>query len=150
VPVRKSQERLLWVAGLIAVAAGVAATTRYLTPPLAERDEVRLEITTPPTTDLTAFAISPNGKMLVFEGTSEGTSRLWLRSLDAVTARPLAGTDGASKPFLSPDSLSVGFTGGNGELARIEIGTGALQRLTRRGAGGTWNRDGTCLSRRRS
>ncbi len=144
-PVRKNRERLLWLAGLVGVAAAVAASTRYLTTPIVERDEVRLEVTTPPTSDLTAFAISPNGKMLVFQATSEGKSSLWLRSLDAVTARPLAGTDGASQPFWSPDSLSVGFTGADGELKRIDLGSGTVQRLTWRGAGGAWNRDGTIL-----
>ena len=44
-------------------------------------------------------------------------SRLWLRSLSSTTARPLAGTEGATSPFWSPDSRSVAFMAG-GALKR--------------------------------
>ena len=43
--------------------------------------EVRLEITTPPTDDL-SLAITPDGQKVVFAGTSEGQTRLWLRGAE--------------------------------------------------------------------
>ena len=137
----KSRERIVWVAGLVAVAAVAAGSTRYLSPPQDVGDEIRFEVTTQPTTDPTSFAISPDGKTLVFEAISNGTSRLWLRSLDTVSVRPLAGTEGATRPFWSPDSRLVGFSV-NGQVNGIDIETGTLQRL---GHAGAWNHDGTIL-----
>lgn len=60
---------------------------------------MRLEISTPATSDPASFALSPDGKRLVFVASGDGQPRLWLRPLDAVTAQPLAGTEGAAHPF---------------------------------------------------
>ena len=65
---------------------------------------MRLEINTPATTDPFSFAISPDGRRLVFSASEDGQTRLWLRTLDRVTAQSLAGIEGASYPFWSPDS----------------------------------------------
>jgi serine/threonine protein kinase len=72
--------------------------------PAVDAPEIRLEINTPPTLDPVSLAISPDGRTLVFAATSDGRNRLWLRPLDAVSARPLAGTDAGSLPFWSPDN----------------------------------------------
>jgi serine/threonine protein kinase len=54
-------------------------------------------------------AISPDGKMIALVAiSSAGIPRLWLRSLDSVTAREIPGTDGAQYPFWSPDSRTIG------------------------------------------
>ena len=102
---------------------------------------MRLEITTPPTDDPTSFDISPDGQKIVFVGTQEGKAQLWLRPLDAVSAQPLAGTDGATYPFWSPDSLSVGFFA-DGKLKRIDLDGGTVQVLANagNGLGGAWSR----------
>jgi hypothetical protein len=50
---------------------------------------MRVEITTPPTSDPISLALSPDGQKLVFVGTANGQSQLWLRSLDSTSARPL-------------------------------------------------------------
>ncbi len=71
--------------------------------------EIRVEVSTPPTSDPLSFAISPDGRRLVFSASNEGKSQLWVRPLDSLAAQPLPGTDGASYPFWSPDSASVGF-----------------------------------------
>src|SRR5438309_7461276 len=56
------------------------------------------------------FAIYPDGQRLAFVGRSgDGKQLLWVRSLRAPTAQPLAGTDDATLPFWSPDSRFVGF-----------------------------------------
>src|SRR5438270_2891681 len=56
------------------------------------------------------FAISLDGQRLALVGRSgDGTQLLWVRSLGAPTAQPLAGTDDATFPFWSPDSRFVGF-----------------------------------------
>jgi Tol biopolymer transport system component len=82
----------------------------------------------------------------VFSASNEGKSQLWLRPLDSLAAQPLAGTDGATYPFWSPDSASVGFFA-DSQLKRIDIVGGAPQVVANAGAGrgGAWNRDGTIL-----
>jgi serine/threonine protein kinase len=113
----------------------------HTTPP-----EIRVEASTASTDDPTSFAISPDGRSLVFLASNEGKSQLWLRPLDSVVAQPLGGTDGAAYPFWSPDSASVGFFA-DGKLKRIDIAGGALQVLTNAaaGRGGAWNREGTII-----
>jgi Tol biopolymer transport system component len=103
-------------------------------------------VNTPSTTDPISFAISPDGRRLVFSASNESKSQLWVRPLDSVATRPLAGTDGASLPFWSPDSASLGFFA-DGKLKRIDIVGGAPQVLANavNGRGGAWNRDGTIV-----
>ena len=63
------------------------------------------------------------------------------------TAQPLAGTEGATFPFWSPDSRSIGFfADGNAEAARPRR-RGAPQTLApvSIGLGGTWSADGVIL-----
>ena len=145
--VPRKRERLLWVAALVgAITAGVAGGATYLLRAgQPQADEVRLDITAPPTTDPTSLAISPNGKMIAFAATADGKSLLWVRALDAVSAHPLAGTENAKFPFWSPDGRSVGFATG-AQLKRVDIGSGSVQVVVSGGAlGGAWNRDGTIL-----
>jgi serine/threonine protein kinase len=115
--------------------------------PVLQPEEMRLEISTPPTANPETLAISPDGKKIVFVAASEGQSRLWIRSLDSVSARAFAGTDGASFPFWSPDSRSLGFFA-EGKLKRIDVDSGSVLFLAdaiNGGRGGSWNRDGTII-----
>jgi Tol biopolymer transport system component len=107
---------------------------------------VRLDITTPPSTEPVSLAISPDGQRIVFVATSEGRSRLSLRSLDANSARPLAGTELASYPFWSPDGRSIGFFA-DGKLKVIDVDSRSVRTVASAssGQGGTWNRDGVIL-----
>jgi Tol biopolymer transport system component len=86
------------------------------------------------------------GGELVFSATTERKSQLWVRPLDSLAAQPLAGTDGASCPFWSPDSASIGFFA-DGKLKRIDVVGSAPQVLANAavGRGGTWNREGIIL-----
>src|SRR5262249_10606903 len=135
----------LAVAAVVIVAMAVS-TVRYLreTSPLSLL-ETRVEINTPATTDPISFALSPDGPQIVFIGSGDSTSRLWLRSLNSTTVQPLAGTEGATYPFWSPDSRSIGFFA-DGKLKRLDIGSLAPQTLeTAAPLGGTWNADGVIL-----
>ena len=97
------------------------------TPPPAP-PEMRVEITTPATDAPLQFALSPDGRSLVFVASGDGPPRLWLRPLDQTEARPLAGTEGATYPFWSPDSRSIGFFAA-GKLLRLDVAGGAPQVL---------------------
>ncbi len=148
-PKRKRRERLAWALVAVAVlAVGVLAVpvTLYVRRAEAEPVVTRFDVVTPPTSDAFSFALSPDGRQLVFVATAEGGSRLWLRPLDQVTARALAGTEDASMPFWSPDGRAIGFFA-DGKLKRLDLAGGALQVLadTPQGRGGTWNRDGVIV-----
>jgi Tol biopolymer transport system component len=107
---------------------------------------MRLELNTPPTTEPTSLAISPDGQKIVFAGESEGGSRLWMRSLSSISTQPLQGTERAQFPFWSPDSKAIGFFA-DGKLKRLDVDTGGVQNLANAiaGRGGTWNHDGVIL-----
>jgi serine/threonine-protein kinase len=44
------------------------------------------------------FALSPDGRSIVYRATTEQTTQLWRRTLNAETARPLAGTENGGFP----------------------------------------------------
>jgi hypothetical protein len=148
-----SRGRLAWmtaiavVAGIAAIALAVPTLRHPRETPAPAPPETRLDIVTPATDQPTMFALSPDGRQIVFVASGDGVSRLWLRSLATTTAQPLAGTEGARFPFWSPDSRSIGFFAG-GVLKRLDLGGGAPQTLVpvpSGGLGGTWNGDGVIV-----
>jgi serine/threonine protein kinase len=145
--VRTAARNRNWIAWVVmAVLAALAAVLAGTLRSRPSASEMRVEITTPPTTDLASFDISPDSQRIVFVGTSESRSHLWIRALDSVTPRPLLRTENATFPFWSPDGRSVGFFA-DGKLKRIDLESGTVQALAdvSRPMGGTWNRDGVIL-----
>jgi Tol biopolymer transport system component len=141
-----SRGRIVLVSALAVVTLIVAVAVVWAVRPMPSPPEIRLEITTPPTTDPTSLAISPDGNTIVFAATSEGHSQLWLRPLRSTSARPLAKTVGGTHPFWSADSRAVGFFA-EGKLKRIDIDSGSVQSLASASGsvGGTWSRNDTIL-----
>jgi len=92
------------------------------------------------------FAISPNGKRMVFVASDpEGNVRLWVRSLDALSATAIAGTEGANSPFWSPDSQVVAFIA-QGQLKTVDPSGGTPISLTPAfNAIGAWSPDNLIL-----
>jgi eukaryotic-like serine/threonine-protein kinase len=145
--VRQSRVRRALPWGVAATAIVAAALTLRLGLTGAPLPETRLDILTPATSVPNSFALSPDGRQVVFSAFApSGVEQLWLRSLGATTARPLAGSEGGLYPFWSPDSRSIGFFAGD-ELKRWDIDVGVAGSLTRvaRGRGGSWSADGTIL-----
>jgi eukaryotic-like serine/threonine-protein kinase len=97
-----------------------------------------------------SFAISPNGRQLVFVATAQSGQRsLWVQTIGSLTAGPLVGTEGVDSeafPFWSPDSTHVAFFAA-GKLKKVHVSGGATVTLADAptGQGGTWNRDGVIL-----
>jgi Tol biopolymer transport system component len=143
---------------LLGALAGALAAVSFVhfreTPP--EVHPAQFTVEPPGDTQFTnayaATAISPDGRYLIFGAgqVGTGTSSLWLRPLDSLSARPLIGTDNGSFPFWSPDGRSIAFFSG-GKLKRSAVAGGAPQVIcdapanTFAGAGGTWSRDGILL-----
>ena len=140
------QRGLPWaVASVLLVGLGLLSSIHFRETPPPNAPEMRTEIVTPASTDPTSFALSPDGRHIVFVASSDGPSRLWLRPLVATAAQPLLGTEGATYPFWSPDSKSVGFFA-DGKLKRLDLGGGLPQALANAAPrGGAWNADGVIL-----
>lgn len=118
------------------------------------RKPIQVELSTEvKLTETSAFAISPDGRRLVFAGSgADGVVRLWVRNLDESEARPLPGTEvalgGLVPPmFWSPDSRFVAFDA-MGQLKKVEV-TGAPPQtvcaVPGLAIGGSWNQDGVIL-----
>jgi len=94
------------------------------------------------------FALSPDGRTLVFAATAASAKpMLWLRSIEEVAARPLPGTEDGVGPFWSPDSQWIGFFA-EGKIKKIRASGGAVQLIAEAVAdslGATWGPDGTIL-----
>jgi eukaryotic-like serine/threonine-protein kinase len=88
------------------------------------------------------FAVSPDGRHIVFAATASGPARLFLRSLSTLTAKPLPGTEGAVYPFWSPDSRFVAFFAA-GKLRKVAITGGSPVDVcdAPSGRGGAWGAD---------
>jgi eukaryotic-like serine/threonine-protein kinase len=130
----------------LAIALAALLTAWVVRPPVDPPEMRVAEITTPRTSDLSSFALSPDGRRLAFVADHEGQSFLWVRELDSAQARPLPGTERARRPFWSPDSRSIGFFR-DSELKRIDVRGGSVQTVTYLLAGTTaaWGSDGTIL-----
>ena len=145
---RRSRERLAWI---LVAAAGIAAAGLAILHfgfPAPAPQTLRFEVT-PASSVQTQDSprISPDGRTLAYNATdSTGTSRIWLRPLGALVAQPLPGTEGANRPFWSPDSRFLAFTGG-GKLRKISVTGGPPSVLcdAPTGADGTWSRGGMIL-----
>jgi Tol biopolymer transport system component len=141
-----ARERKLLTAGAALVVLTLAALGGWFLRTSPDQPETRLELTTPATTDA-AFALSPDGRKVVFVAPDGGQMKLWIRSLDDGVARPLPRTEGATFPFWSPDGKSLGFFG-KAKLNRVDIDGGNVKSLVPGVAvplGGSWSADGTIL-----
>ena len=159
---RKTRERLAWsVAGVLLL--GLAVTLAlgawaYFRGRSDDARTIRFFVSAPETWNVTQLpgpegrspapvAVSPDGNRVAFVAVStDGRTLLWVHSLDALTAQSLAGSDGASSPFWSPDSRFLGFFA-NGKLKKIDVSGGPPITLcdVPNGFGGAWNRDGVII-----
>jgi len=92
--------------------------------------------------------ISPDGRNISFLASdTTGKSMIWVRPLNSLDAYPLAGTDGASRPFWSPDSRYLGFTVNRNQIKKIPVAGGPAQLLgeARTVSDGCWGSSGIIL-----
>jgi Tol biopolymer transport system component/predicted Ser/Thr protein kinase len=147
-----------WTAAAVALLIGTAiglAVRDYFRPATPAGPLTRTSVLLPedlrfaptgPLGGVGRFAISPDGRRLAFVAIdSSGNQRLWVRSLDALTAMPIPGTEGASSPFWSPDSRRVAFIA-QGRLKAVDPSGGmpAVIASAAYNATGAWT-DGTIL-----
>ncbi|MGH8235586.1 MAG: protein kinase domain-containing protein [Steroidobacteraceae bacterium] len=97
----------------------------------------------------TTLALSPDGRYIAFVASDAGgQSRLWIRALDSLDARPLAGTANGQSPFWSPDSRWLAFVQDR-RLKKVELHGGAIVTLCDSAMlGGAWSKDEVICSPR--
>ena len=135
-----------WIAAgalaILATSVGMWGWMRAGPPPSGT--VTRLRLATPPLPG--AFgrvAVSPDGSRLALAGQVDGTSQIFLRSMDRLDTKPLEGTDGGVRPFFSPDGQWIGFIADD-KLKKVSVAGGAPVTLcdAPRTPGATWGSDG--------
>ena len=132
----RRRERL---AGIAASSLALIAASQWGFGSFAAQSEeprtVRLSVLTgqpPVDAENIAVSVSPDGRRLAFVAASGPANHLWIRSLDSITALPIAGTDGAAFPFWSPDGRFLAF-GADTKLKKVAVSGGPVQTLATRG-----------------
>jgi Tol biopolymer transport system component len=101
-------------AAIALVLVAATAVAAYVLKPVVPRERLRASINLPSAMRLdnqnTPLAFSPDGRTLAISAAGTGGhTMLHLRGLDSKTTQELAGTEGASYPFWSPDGRYIGF-----------------------------------------
>jgi serine/threonine protein kinase/Tol biopolymer transport system component len=147
-PGRRSRERAAWAAALV-VTGLVGAALAWVVKPQPSMTEMRLQVDMPPPPNLAQampVALSPDGRMVASIGRNQsGQSQIWIRQLQAASASPVPGTEGAGGMQWSPDGRSLVFLGDQ-KVRRIDVSGGNLQVLAESdGFGMSWGASGAVL-----
>jgi Tol biopolymer transport system component len=155
----ESAARIGWwpyAIALATLALGLAAVAwSVFRPRIVEGPATMFYLDAPPGTAFnytyTASALSPDGRQIVFRvAMASEAPGLWLRPLDTLEGRRMAGTDGADFPFWSPDGRYIGFFSA-GRLKRVDTnGSTPIVLCDAPDAdvvltGGSWNQDGVII-----
>ena len=76
----------------------------------------------------TPMVFTPDGRALVIQAAKAGKPQLFLRPLDRPDLRPIAGTEDARAPFVSPDGKWIGFWTAD-ELRKVPLEGGAATTI---------------------
>ena len=123
------------VAALLAVLLGVSALSQRGVPP-ADAPLIRFALTDDPTvriqsTYTRSFAVSPDGRSIVFTGSDSLGERLWIRTIDNPRARPIPGTEMGANAAFSPNGDWIVFVAGLRELKKVRVTGGDVVPITR-------------------
>ncbi len=158
-PTTRSQRRgIVWLPWVLVTALSVAVLWGWRhtggRPTSEGRGPVRLAVPLPEGVSLRyevdnqqqVVAVAPDGSRLAFVGAQGGTSRLFVRPLEAADAVPLTGTENARDPAFSPDGQSIVFVA-DGKLRRVSLAGGLPEPICASGdsRGVAWGPDGTIV-----
>jgi Tol biopolymer transport system component len=134
---------------LAVFAGGAAAWLRTRTESAPRNAAMRLNVALARGTALSTFPgyplieISPDGRQLLYEAEGGG---IYVRALDRVETRLVAGTERGSHPFFSPDGRWIGFVLG-GKLQKVSVDGGAPRPIADASnmRGASWGDDGNIV-----
>jgi serine/threonine-protein kinase len=149
-PPRRPARAAPWLAAAVVASASALAVSRFAARPA--EPPVRLSLELPAGVSVSddfanPLALAEDGSRVVVLAAEGGVARLYRRDLASVETRPIAGTEGAWQPFLSPDGREVAFFADR-KLKRVAVAGGPVATLAEIGGnprGGAWAPDGTLL-----
>jgi serine/threonine protein kinase len=149
----RRREKIAWIACGAAVLVAVGLAIFHFRQRPSRPPPVRFLLSPPEKATLSSdraelhsLAVSPDGSRIALVASLEGKDRIWVRSLEALSPTSLAGTEGASSPFWSPDGTFLGFFA-DLKLKTIPVAGGPTQTIcAAAGANtGAWGGTGTIL-----
>jgi eukaryotic-like serine/threonine-protein kinase len=136
---------LPWALAAFFLMAGVAT---FFLSNLEQPQATRMQFQIPVEAEVGNLAVSTDGRMLAFTARDDasGQEMLSYQTLGAPAATQIAGTEGASYPFWSPDDSYLGFFA-NGKLKKVPVTGGPPQVLATAtfGRGGSWGTKGVII-----
>jgi hypothetical protein len=145
------RRRLWWVVAVASIMLLAAAGWSFTRTAGDETPLLRFDLFPPDAwrTGITGVgvpvAVAPDGRFVAGIAVDEvGKEALWVRPLDAMSARILPGTDNAASLFWAPDSRALAFFA-DGRLKRIDVAGGSVTVICDAPAiaGGAWSSTGT-------
>src|SRR5262249_54317547 len=137
----RGEQRLATAPSRSRLSLGLAATAALLALVLAAlvfvhfrepKEESRtIKLFVPPPENATAMGtvtVSPDGRRVAFIAAIQGKYSLWVRDLDSLAVRPLAGTEGGRPLSWSPDSRFLAFSTAapDRKLKKIDLASGSV------------------------
>jgi eukaryotic-like serine/threonine-protein kinase len=149
-----TRSRLAWIAAVVLAIILGALAGGYLNRP-SPPAVIRTAINPPEKASLNLTGdsagppvLSPDGTAIAFTATgADGKTELWVRPMNSLDAHALPDTEGATFPFWSPDSRSLGFFA-DSKLKTIDLSGGSAQVIcdnVQLGRGGAWGSDGVIV-----
>jgi serine/threonine-protein kinase len=152
-PLPPARNRLILWGCASALVAGVAAASGWflgranIPSPVVSRLSVPLPVPLVPHHETANVALSRDGGTLAYVGFKDGTSSLYVRRMDQIEVRRLAGTEGAAGPVFSPDGAWIAFMA-DGKLKKVPV-LGGSPTMVNEGNPDTigldWEPDGTIV-----
>ncbi len=149
---RRIARVLPWLAAVLAAALAGAGWWRALRQPAGGTERLsRLAVAVSepdriPFDDLPVFDLSSDGRKLVYVSDRGDGRRLFLRSVDQMEPKAVAGSEGSLSPFFSPDSRWIGFFA-EGKLKKVPSEGGVAVTLADAASprGAVWLSDDTIV-----
>ena len=143
--------RLPWVAAIVVAALVGAASTwlvmRQPTSATSPSPTVRFALQPPPgVLHISNVALADDASFVVYTGSTDKDTSLFVHRFDDGTVQPVRGTSGARWPFLSPDGKWVGFFRA-GRIQKVSLAGGDALTLCEAngGPGAVWLPDGRII-----
>ncbi len=144
---RRRRLHLSWIVAGVATVCALGLLGTRLMQKEPEREVHRFTIERPYTgMRFDWLKLSPDGKMLAVQAFDSNSVRsIWVRPMNSLDLYQLPGTEGAGRPFWSPDSKYLAFFVGR-QLKKMAVTGGPAQLITEAaGSDGTWGKDGNII-----